>query len=513
MRTVRHCLAVVAFLAAACCLIPSARSQNFFGTPSYNQDVQDAVSAVSLDSLQKFDNELSGGLRVNINGSMILIPHRYAGNGSQQFRNASQHIFNTFSRCGLNPIQENNASPWTKINVVGTLQGRRNAYVVVCGHHDAANTSCPGADDNGSGTAAVMELARVLSHYTFDYTIKFIAFGGEEQGLKGSAQYVQQHASDSIRAVLNMDMIMWDGDSDCIVQLHARANNGQHYSNDLADYVAALTTMYPTGVAPSIVLPGLTGSDHSSFWNANRSAICIIEEYGQDFNPYYHTANDVFGMLNAPKHQLFFHGAAGMTAAAAAHLAGVIGPLPVELASFTASVDGPEVTLDWITASETGNVGFTVQRRMLEQPDFADIGFVPGAGTTTLAQTYRYVDAPAHAGVVQYRLRQTDSDGRAAVSQVLTVDLQGARQFALAQNFPNPASASTRLAWTLPAESPVRLVVSDLLGRERAVPADGLYPAGVHSVTLDVSSLPPGLYLCRLEAGPRAATVRMIVRR
>lgn len=512
MNAFRYRISALLLVVAASCCSPAAHAQ-YFGTPSFNQDVQDAVTALSLDSLQKFVLELSGAIRVNINGSLVSIPHRYAGNGSQNFRNAAQHIDNTFTRYSLPSVQENNASPWTKINVIGTLPGRRGAYVVVCGHFDSANQNCPGADDNGSGTAAVMEMARLLSNYNFDYTIKFIAFGGEEQGLKGSALYVQQHPGDSIRAVLNMDMIMWDGDSDCVVQLHARVNNAPNYSNDLADYVAAANGIYSTGVSPTIVLPGLTGSDHASFWNANRSAICIIEEYGQDFNPYYHTANDMFSKMDSPKHQQFFHGTAEMTLAAAAHLAGIIGPKPVELASFTASVNGTEVTLDWMTASETSNFGFIVQRRSLEQPDFADIGFVPGAGTTTLGTSYRYVDYVAQRGVVQYRLRQIDSDGTFAVSRILTVDLQSAVQFALAQNFPNPASSTTRIAWTLPAETTMRLVVSDLLGREVAVPAAGVYPAGINSATLNVSSFPPGLYLCRLEAGSQTATVRMIVRR
>ena len=85
--------------------------------------------------------------------------------------------------------------------------------VIVCAHYDStstqATTHAPGADDNASGTAAVMEMARVLAGYQFDYTIKFIAFSAEEWGLYGSRHYAQaaKQRGEQIVGVVNLDMI------------------------------------------------------------------------------------------------------------------------------------------------------------------------------------------------------------------------------------------------------------------------------------------------------------------
>src|SRR6516165_10932468 len=72
-----------------------------------------------------------------------------------------------------------------------------------------SDASAPGANDDGSGTAAVMELARVMSRYEFPKTLVFIAFAGEEQGLIGSTLHAAQarKLDQVIEAVLNNDII------------------------------------------------------------------------------------------------------------------------------------------------------------------------------------------------------------------------------------------------------------------------------------------------------------------
>jgi hypothetical protein len=81
--------------------------------------------------------------------------------------------------------------------VVGELRGSAfpDDIVIVCAHFDSTSTEpetlAPGADDNASGVAAVMEAARILARYPTDYTIRFLAFSGEEQGLYGSEAYAR----------------------------------------------------------------------------------------------------------------------------------------------------------------------------------------------------------------------------------------------------------------------------------------------------------------------------------
>ena len=94
--------------------------------------------------------------------------------------------------------------------------GTNRRLVIVSAHLDSVNTAggitgkAPGADDNGSGSAGVLEIGRILAHQPAEHDLRLILFGGEEQGLYGSQQYVAQLTqADRIRldAVINMDMI------------------------------------------------------------------------------------------------------------------------------------------------------------------------------------------------------------------------------------------------------------------------------------------------------------------
>jgi len=83
--------------------------------------------------------------------------------------------------------------------------------IVVSAHFDTVSNSS-GADDNGSGTALLLEVARVLSQFRFGCTIEFVAFNAEEDGLVGSNHYAQQalQSDEDILLAINIDMIIWD---------------------------------------------------------------------------------------------------------------------------------------------------------------------------------------------------------------------------------------------------------------------------------------------------------------
>jgi hypothetical protein len=101
-------------------------------------------------------------------------------------------------------------------NVICHKQGRRNDILLFCAHYDTilnkdfedARTRAPGADDNASGVASIIELARILSTVESEYSIRFAFFSGEEQGLWGSKHYAQhiQEAEENLFCVINMDM-------------------------------------------------------------------------------------------------------------------------------------------------------------------------------------------------------------------------------------------------------------------------------------------------------------------
>jgi hypothetical protein len=118
-------------------------------------------------------------------------------------------------------------------------------------------------------------------------------------------------------------------------------------------------------------------------------------------------------------------------------------PLPVTLVDFTAQAEGrAAVRLNWVTASEQENAGFTVERS-LDGQSFAAIGTVAGAGTSTTAHSYALLDSklPANAKQLFYRLRQTDAEGTASYSPVRSVAFSASVN-TLFSVYPNPAKAA-----------------------------------------------------------------------
>jgi hypothetical protein len=171
--------------------------------------------------------------------------------------------------------------------------------------------------------------------------------------------------------------------------------------------------------------------------------------------------------------------------------------VPVELTSFSATGDYGVVELSWITATETNNRGFEVQRSA--GSEFEAIAFVEGHGTTTEIQAYSYIDR-IDAGSYSYRLKQVDFDGTFEYSNVVEVDVAVLREFALDQNYPNPFNPSTKIAFRLAVDSKVSLKVFDVLGQEVATLVNTNLVAGGHNIDFNASLLNSGVYFYRIEA-------------
>ncbi|MBR9974349.1 MAG: T9SS type A sorting domain-containing protein [Bacteroidetes bacterium] len=197
---------------------------------------------------------------------------------------------------------------------------------------------------------------------------------------------------------------------------------------------------------------------------------------------------------------------------------------PVELTAFTARYIDGVALLEWHTATEENNNGFIIER-LAGSSDIGTvsvwqrIGFVQGHGTTTEARSYSFIDPdPASVadarGVVRYRLRQIDYDGRTDLSPEVEIAVSRTLIYALDQPYPNPVSssaASVSLAFSLPAERHARLEVFDALGRSVALVADDSYPAGRHAMHLSAAGLRSGVYFCRLTSDGQALTRRFTV--
>jgi len=300
-----------------------------------NPYVQAIIGLVNIDSLSLTVRELSGDKDVIVDGQTTRIYSRLRGTPGNAL--ATKYVTQRLSAYGLS-VQVQTYNPPSS-NVIAVQQGSDSPQrkVIICAHFDAiaSGDTIPGADDNASGTAAVIEAARILSKYRFGRTTVYALWNEEEQGLIGSARYVQSIANprDSVEAIVNLDMIAWDSNNDMKAQIHA---SGVARSAALADTMLYVNETYGIGLQPSIFNPGTGASDHSSFWNSGRSAVLLIEGYygpGNDFNSYYHTRNDLFKNFNLA----FFQGCAKLGLGTIATVAGPLGPVAVQTLAYVPS--------------------------------------------------------------------------------------------------------------------------------------------------------------------------------
>lgn len=185
-------------------------------------------------------------------------------------------------------------------NVIATQVGsvHPDQFYVICGHYDSISQSpkipAPGADDNGTGTATVMAAAEILSQQTFEYSIKYICFGAEEQGMIGSYFYVRDAVAAGVNIVgaLNFDMMgYWEEGVEADLEIETNTA-----SLPLAEVVVTAADLYTDAVYELHHDDSAWWGDFYRFWNLGIPAINHEEawDWGDpDFNPYYHTKDDL----------------------------------------------------------------------------------------------------------------------------------------------------------------------------------------------------------------------------
>lgn len=189
--------------------------------------------------------------------------------------------------------------------------------------------------------------------------------------------------------------------------------------------------------------------------------------------------------------------------------------IPVELASFTGEQSSNGVILKWITASETNNLGFSVQRST-DGSSFNEITFITGKGTTTDQTKYSYLDNDVRVGTIYYRLKQIDLDGTFEYSNVINVDVNLPTQFSLMQNHPNPFNPSTKIIFELPVDANVKLNVFNIIGQQITELVNSDLAGGRHEFDFNASDLSSGIYYYTLSAVGKngidfSATKKMIL--
>ena len=179
--------------------------------------------------------------------------------------------------------------------------------------------------------------------------------------------------------------------------------------------------------------------------------------------------------------------------------------VPVEFASFSVQIAENSVKLKWTTASETGNLGFDIEKGF-DGNSYSRIGFVPGEGTTSITQNYFYTDNNVDPGTFYYRLKQTDTNGSFGYSEILKVVINRPISFKLSQNHPNPFNPETIIRYQLPQDSEVYLVINNLKGQEIKTLIDKKQPAGFYNVVWNGKDnsgrqVASGVYIYRIKIG------------
>ena len=216
--------------------------------------------------------------------------------GSETCSNAAQYIHDEFELLGLDVYID----PWTYIryqcqNVIATLNGTdptSDAIFIICAHYDTTETS-PGANDDGSGVAAMLAIANICSQYSFNHTIRFIAFSGEEVGAYGSHDYAKKayEKGENIRAVLNLETFGYtsDGGQELFLLKTERTEWISQFSQDIAEqyYQYCNLSIIPNGNRPC---------DHQAFLEFGYDGVQFVQLNRGDYP--LHTPEDSLDKIN-----------------------------------------------------------------------------------------------------------------------------------------------------------------------------------------------------------------------
>jgi len=332
MKISRTCFIVVAIALAASI---SAAAQGPKVAPSHSQTDAQIVRALSqvsaknieatINKLVSFHTRLTASTNLPASsGQGVLAARAWI---KQQFENDSK-------ACGgcldvkvfkfTQPVSPRIKQPTEIGDVYAVLKGTdpeaSKRIVLISGHYDSidlkkmydSSASAPGANDDGSGTATVLEAARVLSKYKFPATIIFLTVAGEEEGLYGSEGFAKMAKEQGwdIEAMLNNDIVGGDkspGQNPFVVRIFSEGipypalknprevaairmfgYESDSPSRELARYVATTSALYAKSNVPKAMMifrqdRFLRGGDHTSFNQQGFTAVRFTE-YRENFN-------------------------------------------------------------------------------------------------------------------------------------------------------------------------------------------------------------------------------------
>ncbi len=476
--------------------------------------VQAMIDQVTMPSVADLDGNLSGENEVVIGGSPYTIFTRYSRTDIP-IQKATQYAYERFSALGLATVYHEYNLPGSGLrrNVIAEQTGvdQPERVLFITAHLDSTSNDAynlaPGADDNASGSTAVLLAAQILSQYQFDCTLRYALFTGEEQGLVGAEAYAAEvdALGENIEGVLNLDMIAYNSDAAKIIELHTRPGNASDTA--IAALFSDVISAYNLGLAPEIEPSGIQASDHAAFWMYGYPAILAIEDF-EDFTPYYHTTGDTLDTLDLDYFTRFVKAAVGTFAhmgclrPASGGLAGVVseaggGPLAGALVEATPIIGMPVTAL-----SDVGG-----QYALALQPGFYDVnaslaGYAPfhaanilvSEGVTStldIALEYCY---PIQAVDFSYSPASPEAGESIAYSAAVTVT--GSAPLTYAWNFGDGGRASGPLAshsYAIAGVYTTTLTANNCAGQMRAahaIPVSGEAEVALQTASITVSASP-----------------------
>ncbi len=261
---------------------------------SYYGPIDSIISRVTLNSIVKTVKEMCGDTIVTIGRNQYRLRNRSYNQPENQL--AAQYIYERFQSYGLNVRYQQYST--TGANIIAKKTGTKypNRYYIIGAHFDTFpfDTLAPGADDNATGVAAVLEAAKLLQNYSFDYTLIFAAWDEEESGLYGSKNYADSAfiRGDSILAYINLDMIAYNLNNN---NMTIYTNNSSMFYADL--YYDVISYFKPE-LHPAKLVES-AASDIISFWQKGFKGIYPFEEDGAE-NPFINSVHDSMIYFNYP---------------------------------------------------------------------------------------------------------------------------------------------------------------------------------------------------------------------
>ena len=273
-------------------LSPAPSSPGQATLTSINPNFDSTLLAVDPVRMREDLESLSGARPVTVKGQTFTLTNRASADMKNKARlwlrsvyeslgfKVTEHAYGT----GTNFIAEKAAK-----NPVD------DQILIVSGHLDTVQTA--GADDDGSGVISSLSVARAIAGLPLSRTVRFVAFDEEERGLVGSNAYARElnkTGEISKVSVLNIEMTGYDSD-----------NDGEFHAIDCDENTSAnLTSTVIDAIAREQIALTKTAactnrSDHANFWNYNRPAIVISQNFfGGDSNPCYHRSCDTTQKVN-----------------------------------------------------------------------------------------------------------------------------------------------------------------------------------------------------------------------